>query len=108
MAKDLTAALHALTEEANGQTSRQEKKLPPAVPNSSIPERVGRSMNTGRGGSGIASPLVELSYASRTFHTGTTLLSSDGLFGLLIQPVKTITFSDANTSEVVLEFKAPT
>lgn len=43
MAKDLTEALHALTQAATGQTSRVDKTLPgPRVP-PSIPARTGAS-----------------------------------------------------------------
>jgi len=46
-------------------------------------------------------------YADRTFPTNTTITSSDGLFTLIIKPVKTIKFKDAASRDVTIEFKAP-
>ena len=43
MAKDLTAALHALTVEAQGQTTRQNKALPAVKEATEIPARTGAS-----------------------------------------------------------------
>lgn len=43
MARDLTAALHALTMEAQGQTTRQDKALPEAQPATPIQARTGGS-----------------------------------------------------------------
>lgn len=43
MAKDLTAALHALTVEAQGQTTRQNKVLPAVKEATEIPARTGAS-----------------------------------------------------------------
>lgn len=56
MAKDLTAALHALTVEAQGQTTRQDKVLPAAKEAPAIPERSGSSGPVGgaSGGTGFA------------------------------------------------------
>ena len=107
MAKDLTAALHALTEQARGQTSRDDRSLPSAAPVSAIPARSATALpEAGRSG-GIASPLVETDYADRTFHGDTTITSSDGLFALKIKPVKSIKFKDSLNHDVVIEFKAP-
>lgn len=110
MAKDLTAALHALTEQANGKTSRQNRTLPSAKPATDIPARSGSSglikgADTGTGS--IASPLVETAYVDRTFHAETNILSTDGLIVLKVTPVKTIAFKDANDRDVTIEFKAP-
>lgn len=108
MAKDLTAALHALTEEANGQSSRKDTVLPPAKPVAPIPERVGQSANTPSAGTGgIASPLVETAYADRTWHANTALLTTDGVFALLVRRVKTVNYEDARRAPVVIENKAP-
>lgn len=109
MAKDLTKALQDLTEQAQGQTSRVDKALPATREAPAIPARSGASGRIAYGGSGggIASPLVETSYAARTWHANTSVLSSDGLFSLVIKPVKTINFQDANHNDVQIEFKAP-
>lgn len=106
MAKDLTAALQALTEAAQGQTSRVDKTLPEVVPASSIPSRTG-SARPRAATAGIASPLVESDYAERTFHAERNLLSTDGLFLLKIKPVKAVKLKDANQAPVTIEFKAP-
>jgi hypothetical protein len=55
MAKDLTAALHALTVEAQGQTTRQDKALPAVKEATAIPPRSGASgpVGTGAGGTGF-------------------------------------------------------
>ena len=73
---------------------------------------IGPSRGTGRmqvaakaAGGGIASPLIETSYASRTYHVGVMVTSSDGLF--TFQALKTINFVDANSNAVQLQFAAP-
>lgn len=108
MAKDLTAALHALTEAADGQTTRVDRALPAVKVPAAIPARVGSSgVITGASG-GIASPLVETLYADRTFHAATSFASTDGIFIVELKPVKTIAFKDANLATVVMEYKAKT
>jgi hypothetical protein len=107
MAKDLTAALHALTEQAQGQTSRVDKALPEAMAASAIPARSGAAGPKSAAGSGIASPLVETDYAERTFHPERNLRTTDGLFVLKIKPVKAVRFKDANQAPLTIEFKAP-
>lgn len=108
MATDLTAALQALTEQAVGQTSRRDKRLPASKSMPAISARSGASGPLGADGAvGIASPLVETDFAARTYHAERNILSTDGLFVLKIKPVKSIAFEDANQSPVVLEFKGP-
>lgn len=109
MAKDLTAALQALTEQATGQSSRQNRSLPAAKQATDIPARVGTSglIKGAQTGGSIASPLVEEDYADRTFHSETNIVSTDGLIVLKVKPVKTISFKDAYQHAVTLEFKAP-
>lgn len=55
MAKDLTAALHALTEQASGQTTRRDKVLQEVKQATEIPPRIGSSgpVMTGGGGTGF-------------------------------------------------------
>lgn len=103
--KDLTEALRALTEQAAA-------RRPPPAPVMKARGAAGISRgsalpNSDAATSGIASPLVETAYADRTFHTNTTITSSDGLFTLIIKPVKTIKFKDAASRDVTIEFKAP-
>lgn len=103
--KDLTEALRALMEQGGGN---------PAVPAAMKARGVaGISRASALPGgdaatSGIASPLVETAYADRTFHGNKTITSSDGLFTLIIKPVKTIKFQDAANRDVRIEFKEPT
>jgi hypothetical protein len=106
MAKDLTEALRRLTEQAQGQTSRVDKTLPASPTATAIPPRAGTG-GPPRAKSGIASPLVETSYASRTWHDSVSVTSSDGIFVILVKPVKTIDFKDPLQSDVQIEFKAP-
>jgi hypothetical protein len=108
MAKDLTAALHALTQQAQGQTSRQDKMLPSAKDATTIPERSGASgliQSPGSGGA-IVSPLTETLYTERTFHDVRQYKSTDGIFVIELRPVKSINFKDAADIPLVIEFKA--
>lgn len=103
--KDLTEALRALTEQGQGGAAG-----PPAMKARGAAGIVRASALLGGPSSdaGIASPLVETAYADRTFHANSTITSSDGLFTLIIKPVKTIKFKDAASRDVMIEFKAPT
>ena len=103
--KDLTEALRALTEQAQAADA-----WPPAMKARGAAgiSRGSALPNSDAATSGIASPLVETAYADRTFHTNTTITSSDGLFALIIKPVKAIKFKDAASRNVTIEFKAPT
>jgi len=104
--KDLTEALRALME--SGQAAAPD--APPAMKTRGAAgvSRASALLGGTDSTSGIASPLVETAYADRTFHANTTITSSDGLFTLIIKPVKTIKFKDAASRDVTIEFKAPT
>ena len=56
---------------------------------------------------GIASPLVEPDASTREYHSNTVMVSSDGLFQFVVQPIKRVYMEDANGAEVVLEFDLP-
>lgn len=107
MAKDLTQALQLLTEQAQGQTSRVEKTLPAGKSATEIPQRAGTGGPPRARGAGIASPLIETDYADRTWHDDVSVVSSDGLFSIVVRPVKTIDFKDAVESPLTIEFKPP-
>lgn len=108
MAKDLTAALQAMTEQAQGQTSRKDKTLPAVKDATAIPDRSGSSGLVKSGeGTGIANPLVETDYAERVFHPEKTLQSTDGILVIKIKPVSQIKFKDAANQPLTIEFKAP-
>lgn len=104
MAKDLTEALRSLTE-ATSQTSRVDKALPERPNPPAIPVRTGSAGPVATpGAGGIASPLTETAFADREFYA-TGWKTTDGLFTL--PAIKKIKFLDANSQEVVLEFKEP-
>lgn len=58
-------------------------------------------------GAGIASPLQEQDYATRTFFDPQLIESSDGLFTLRIEPLERLVMRDANNAEAVFLFKEP-
>jgi hypothetical protein len=107
MAKDLTEAIAALTEAASGKTSRVDRSLPdPRIP-PAIPARTGSSkpIAGAAAGGGIASPLTETDYADRTWHAERTITSTDGVWALKINPLKSIKFKDALDADVVFDLK---
>ena len=109
MAKDLTAALAALSEQAAGSNTRSDKSLPGANPVTAIPARSGSAKPGSTGGTGsIASPLSEQPYATRTFWSDKTITSTDGLLVLKVKPIKQMTFKDANQATVVMNYSEPT
>ncbi len=105
MAKDLTAALQALTDQAQGQATRQDKALPAVKSATAIPARTGSSgLLTSAATGGIASPLTEKDFSAREFHAG-GWLSTDGLFKL--PAIKKVVMKDAVGSEIVFVYAAP-
>ena len=59
-------------------------------------------------GGGIASPLVESSFAERVYWDEHSELSPDGLFSYTYTPIREITQLDANSLEVKQQFAEPT
>lgn len=117
MAKDLTAALHALTEQANGQDSRQDASLPAPLAVPSIPARKGSgtpktsTSSSGSGGVGYVSPLVETAYTDRTWHAARTVTSSDGIFSFRVRDLASIKFEDSavpTKATLTMQYKAGT
>lgn len=109
MAKDLTAALAALTEQASGSSSREDRSLPPAAAPTLVTQRVGRpSSKSATGGAGIAGPLIESNYPARTWWPDRTLLSTDGLFAWTYKPLKSVTMVDGKNNEFIMQFAEPT
>lgn len=96
MAKDLTQALHELTMQAQGQTSRKNTSLPAPKPVSAIPQRSGKGIpppvappsEHGTGGD-----FGELG-ALREYWPERTIGSTDGIFFFKIKPTKKMTFSN--------------
>ena len=108
MAKDLTSALHELTEQARGQTSRIDATLPAAKPVSAIPARTGTALPGSPSSSGgIASPLTEVNYAARTYWADVTITSTDGIFTMVFSPIKSIGFADPYDNALVMNYAEP-
>lgn len=105
MSKDLTEALRLLTGvDPNSITGAPE----PLNNRGAAAKQKASTLNTAKGSaSGVASPLVETAYADRTWHPDMTINSSDGIFTLVIEPVKQVFFKDAVNADVVMEYKAP-
>ena len=104
--KDLSEALRALTE--RGQSADGAGPAAMKARGAAGISRVGALLGGDAATSGISSQLVETASDDRTFHANQTITSSDGLFTLVIKPVKTIRFKDAAARDVTIEFKAPT
>lgn len=108
MGKDLTEALRQMTEGGLGQTSRVDKVLPAASAAPAIPPRSGSSgPKAGASGGSIASPLTEIAYANRTYHSPKTITSTDGLITWQVDPIKDVFFNDANNSPVQVIYQSP-
>jgi len=105
MSKDLTEALRLLTGvDPNSLTNSPE----PLKDRGAAAKQKASTLNTAKGSaSGIASPLVETAYADRTWHSDTTINSTDGIFTLVIKPVKKVFFKDALNADVEMEYKSP-
>lgn len=108
MAKDLTSAWAALSQDAAGSTSRKDRVLPAAQSKSAIPARTGTAQPGGSATGSIASPLTEANYAARTWWPDQTITSSDGIFTIKLKPIKKVSFTDANDALVELIFAEPT
>lgn len=107
MAKDLTAALQAMTEDGAGQTSRVDKSLPAVKTATSIPERTGSALPKKTGG-GIASPLVETAFTDRHYWPVVSITSTDGLLTWEVDPIKKVFFNDALGNGVEIDYAQPT
>lgn len=105
MAKDLSAALQAMTEGASGQTTRVDSSLSDSKNVSPIPARSGSGLPHSGSAASLASPLTETKYSDRTFWSTKTLTSTDGLFTLKIKPIKVMKFKDANLSDLVINYQ---
>lgn len=106
MAKDLTAALAELTEQAAGKTSRSDKVLYPAAKPDAVQGRIGKPSSKSSTGSGISGPLTETDYADRTWFAEETILSTDGLIAMRVRRVKSISFVDGSGNPLQQVYKA--
>lgn len=105
---DLSEALDQLTKAA-GNTTRENKTLPPKKDAPPIPARVGSSARVGSasGGSGLAFPLTETAYSARLFWAERAIVSTDGLFAFRIAPVKRMTVTDGVGNTGAINFADP-
>lgn len=107
MAKDLTDAWAALSNQAAGSSTREQRGLPEATPVSGIPARSGSGRPGGGSTGSIASPLTEETFSTRTYWADQVISSTDGLFVIKIKPVKQMKFQDAQLAPVVFNFSEP-
>lgn len=68
---------------------------------------LGQSTRGATATAGIASPLEETSFESRTFHAEELLTSTDGVFSYRITRLASVSMLDANGAGVVQIFAAP-
>ena len=57
--------------------------------------------------SSIPSPLIETAFAARTYYAQVRKTTPDGLFTVVMKPLKSITFKDATNVTAVFNFKEP-
>ena len=102
--KDLTRALQALV----GQPS--QSGLPAAQPRGVQPMAAARgrpAAAAAKSGGGIAGPLTEPAYNTRTYWADETIQSSDGLLTFVVKPIKQVILTDATGADVVIVFANP-
>lgn len=68
---------------------------------------IGRPTANASGTAGIASPLTEPDYTTRTWHTAQTLTSTDGIWAIQVQHVATIDMVDDNGLAVQFSYDGP-
>lgn len=86
-------------------TPKKKGRLPKAKPLRPSKPVVSRGAATGGAastGGGIASPLSEV--GPRSYGSPNTLISSDGLFVIVYQPLSTTTFTDGNGDPVKVNY----
>lgn len=92
---------------------RPDKSLSPRAPATAIPSAAGaarpkRPAGSGTGTAGIASPLTEPDYGTRTWHDDAlTTTSTDGTLTILWDLPATIDLTDANSEPVQIILDAP-
>lgn len=68
---------------------------------------LGQTIAASASGQGIASPLTEPDYATRTHHAAVSFSSSDGLFVINLNRVNTVDMVDAAGREIQFIYDAP-
>ena len=109
MSSQLKTSLAKLAGESKAWNERI-KTLPDRKP---IPAQTGigkppAATSGATAGGGIASPLTETSYADRQYHDEVTWQTTDGLFVVVVKPIKKLKFTDANGAAVEMILKQPT
>jgi hypothetical protein len=99
--------LKALTAASNLQANQPVNRARTDIPVSSNLVRDQNPENTA--GGGVSGTVVEPDYNARTYFAALNVIavSSDGLFTIEAQPIKTITFEDADENVFTLEFDEP-
>jgi len=107
MSKDLTDALRALTDQS--ANAPIEKPQPRGAARRVVGAAPPPGAASGGGGTeAIASPITEVSYASRQYYTQTrTITSPDGFAQIVIRPLRSVSFLDANDNPVEMIYQAP-
>lgn len=106
MSKDLTEALRRLTEDAQAPAQPVEPMKNRSAAGAAKSAALNNNGKPGTGG-GIASPLTEVSFASRTYWADKNYTSTDGLITLVLKPIKRVSLLDANGESVLIDYKSP-
>lgn len=93
---------------ANKIGGRSLSQLKPAAAVGSVSKSVAVKPKdqTGGSGGGIASPLTEV-VAGRTYYTERFIPSSDGVFTLEVKALASVSFTDAESAGVVINYADP-
>lgn len=86
---------------------RPRNSLPVILKAGAIPSGRGVSAAPPKSNGGIASPLTEDDFNTRTYHEESVMLSGDFLVGMEIKPLKQITMKDANGEKVLMIYADP-
>ena len=85
-----------------------DKSLGPRAAAIAIPSSAGAAKparpSAAAGAAGIASPLTEPDYTTRTWHTAREVTTTDGIFTFVIEDIASLDMVDANGADVVLQF----
>lgn len=107
MSRDLADALRALTE--SGTPRKGDVPTPRGAARRVVAAVPSPGATAGGGGTeAIASPITEVSYASREYHSQTRVFTSpDGFASIVFRPLKSVSFLDANDNPVKMIYQAP-
>lgn len=100
MSKDLGEALRLLTGTDPNAISDAPK---PLNDRGAAAKQKASTLNTAKG-SGGGGPLTETAYTARTWYGPRSLQSVDGVWTLIMKPIKSISFTDAQSNPLVMNF----